>query len=64
VLISLRVEVKGGGVSHITAGFIGNDGNVIANLILVRIAFEGIKRITYRHVRRPCRAGIGAKGIK
>jgi hypothetical protein len=64
VLVSLRVEVKGGGVSHVAARFIGNDRDIVAYLALIRIAFERIKCIAHRHVRRPCHAGIGAKGIK
>ena len=44
--------------------FVRNDGDVIAYLVLVRIAFEWIKRIAYRHIRRPRDAGVSAKGIK
>jgi hypothetical protein len=64
VLAPIRIEVKGGGISHVAARFIGNDRDVISYFVLIRIAFEGIKRIAYSHVRRPRRAGIGAKGIK
>jgi hypothetical protein len=41
----VRVEVERSRVSHITAGFIGNDGDIVAYLTLIRIAFERIKRI-------------------
>jgi hypothetical protein len=64
VLAPIRVEVKGGGVSHVPTGFIGNDGDIIAYLVLVRIPLEWIKRIAHRNVRRPGDAGVGTKGIK
>ena len=64
MLVSLRVEVESGGVSHVAAGIVRYNGDIITYLLLVRVAFEGIKRIAYRHIRRPRRAGIGAKGIK
>jgi len=60
----VRVEVERGGIRYVTACFIGNDGDIIAYLALVRIAFERIKRIAHRHVRRPCPASVGAKGIE
>ena len=58
------IEVERSRVRHVTTGFIGNDGNIIAYLALVRVAFERIKRIAYRHVRRPRRASVGTKGIE
>ena len=64
MLVSLWVEVEGGGVSHVAARFIGNDSDIIAYLALIGIALEWVKWIAHRHVRRPCHAGIGAKGIK
>src|SRR4029077_16905523 len=64
VLVSLGIEVKGRGVSHVTTGFIGNDGDVIPYLTLIRIALEGIKRIADSNVRRPGHAGVSAKGIE
>ena len=64
MLPGVRVDVKCSRVRYVTASFIGNDCNVIADLALVRIAFEWIERIAHRHVSRPRNAGIGAKGIK
>jgi len=64
VLPPVWIEVERSRVRHVTTGFIGNDGNIIAYLALVRVAFERIKRIAYRHVRRPCQTGIGAEGIE
>jgi hypothetical protein len=64
VLVSLWVEVERSRVSHVTTGFIGNDGDVVAYLVLVWITLEGIKRIADSNVRRPGRAGVGAPGIK
>lgn len=64
MLVSLRVEVKGSGVSHITTGIVRYNGDIVTYLLLVRVTFEGIKRIAYRHVRRPGHASIGAEGIE
>jgi hypothetical protein len=64
VLAPARVEVERGRVSDIAASFVGNDGDVIADLILVRPAFLRVKRIAHRHVRRPCHTGIGAIGVE
>ena len=64
VLVSLWVEVEGGGVSHVAARFIGNDGYIIAYLVLIRVALERIKRIADRDVRRPCNAAIRTPGIE
>ena len=64
VLVSLGIEVKGRGVSHVTTGFIGNDGDVVAYLVLVRIAFEWIERVTNSHVGGPGNAGISAIGVE
>ena len=60
----VRVEVEGGRVSHVASGIVGNDGNIIADLILIRIAFERVKWITDCYVRRPSHAGVGAEGIE
>ena len=64
VLVSLGIEVKGRGVRNVTAGFIGNDGDIVAYLALIWVAFERIKRIADCHVRRPGNASIGAPGIE
>jgi hypothetical protein len=64
VLIPVRIEVKRGGIRYIATGRVGNDGNVVAYLALVRIAFERVERIAHRNIRRPVDAGIGAIGIK
>ena len=64
VLPPARVEVESGRISDITSGVVRNDGDVIADLVLVRIAFEWIKRIAHRDVRRPGNAGVGAIGIE
>ena len=60
----VRVEVEGGRVSHVASGIVGNDGNVIAYLILIRIAFERVKWIADCHVGRPSHAGVDAEGIE
>ena len=60
----VRIEVKGGGVSDVATSLIGNNGDIVAYLALVRIALERIKRIAHRNVRCPCHAGVRAKGIE
>ena len=64
MLASGRVEVEGGSVSYIATSVVGNDGDVIADLILVRPAFLGVKRIAHRHVRRPRNARVSAVGVE
>jgi type II secretory pathway component PulM len=64
VLSPARVEVVSSRIRHIAAGVVRDDGDVIAYLALVRPAFERIKGITRRHVRRPGDAAVGAVGIE
>ena len=64
MLSGVCVDVKCGRVRYVTTSFIGNHCNVIADLALVRIAFEWIERIAHGHIRRPRHASIGTKGIK
>src|SRR6266508_5290339 len=64
VLASVRVEVECSSIRDIATSLVGNDGDVIADLTLVRPAFLGVKSITHRHVRRPCDAGICAVGVE
>ncbi len=64
VLPVVRVKVKGCRIRYVSAGFIGDDCDVVTYLVLVRIALKRIKRVTHCHVRRPGNTGIGAKGIE
>ena len=64
VLAQSRVEIKCGSIRHIATRLVRNNGNVVAYLALVRIAFERIKRIAHRDVRRPGEARISAPRIK
>src|SRR5213594_1525167 len=59
-----RVEVEGSRIRHVTSAIVRDNGDIIANLALVRIAFERIKRVAHRHVSRPCDAAIGAERIE
>ena len=43
VLTVVRVEVEGGRVSHVSPGLVGNNRNIIAYLVLVRITLRRIK---------------------
>jgi len=64
VLAPVRVEIKSGGIRHVASGQVGDDGDVIADLVLIRITFGGIKRVAYCHIRRPGDACVSAPGIK
>jgi hypothetical protein len=64
VLPRVRVEVKRGGIRHIASGIIRNDGDVVAYLVLLRIAFEWSKRIAHADVRRPVNAAVGTERIE
>jgi len=59
-----RIEVECGRIRHVATSVVGHDRNVIAYLILHRVAFERSKRITHRDVGRPCHAAVSAPGVK
>ena len=58
------IQVERRGIRNVSAGVVRNDGDVVANLALVRITFERIKRIAHRNVSRPSHAGVCAIGIE
>ena len=64
MLVSALVEVKRGGICDIASGVVGHNGDVIAYLALIRIAFKWIKRIAYLNVGRPGQATVRAPRIK
>ena len=64
MLSAVRVEVKSRRICYVASRVIRNNGDVVADLVLVRVAFERIKQIGYRYVRRPGHAGIRAPGIE
>ena len=64
MLVCLGVEIKCSRVSHVASSLIGNDCYIIAYFVLLRIAFERVKRSAHSNIRRPCRTSIGAKGIE
>jgi hypothetical protein len=64
MLSTVGIEVERRRIGNVTARVIGNDGNVVADLTLVRVAFQRIKEIAYRHVRRPGNTGVCAIRIK
>ena len=64
MLVSLRIEVKRSRIRHVAPSIIGDDGDVIANFVLIWIAFQWIKRVAHRNIRRPGHTGVGAIGIK
>ncbi len=64
MLAPARVEIKSGGIRHVAAGIVRNNGNVIADLVLIGIAFGWNKRVAYCHIRRPCDTRVSAPGIE
>ena len=50
MLPTARVKVKRGRISYIASCVIGNNGDIVADLILVRITFVRIKRGADWHV--------------
>ena len=59
-----RVEVEGGRIRDIASGLVRNDRDVVADLALIRIAFERIERIARRDISRPRDAAVGAVRIE
>src|SRR5204862_5183249 len=64
VFTPARVEVESGRVSDVTSSVVRYNGDVLAYLVLGRIAFERSKRIAHRHIGRPRNTAIGAVGVK
>ena len=64
VLVTVRVKVERGRICDVAPGIVRHDGNVIPDLVLVRITFERIKGCTHRYVSRPCDASIRAIGVE
>jgi hypothetical protein len=64
VLARVRVKVERRRIRHIATGVVRNNGDVIAYLVLLRIAFERGKRIAHRDVRRPSDAAVGTPGVE
>ena len=64
MLAPARVEVVRCGIRHVASCVVRDNGDVIADLVLVWPAFERIKGVAYRYVRRPRHPAIGAVGIE
>jgi hypothetical protein len=64
MLTSVCIEVKRGSVSHVAAGLIGNDGNVIADFVLIGPAFLRVKRIADLNIGRPGNTSIRAPRVE
>ena len=59
-----RIQVECGRIRYVAAGVIGDDGDVVAYLVLLWPSLCGIECCAYRDVRRPRRTCICAVGIK
>ena len=64
VLAPVRVEIKRSRIRYVATRVVRNDGDVIAYLVLIRIAFERIKGIAHGDVSRPRDAAIRAERIE
>ena len=64
MLPAVRIEVECGRIRHVASGIVRHDRNVIAYLLLHRIAFERSKRIADRDVGCPCQATVSAPGVE
>jgi hypothetical protein len=64
VLSPGRIKVESSRIRYVTTGVIRYDRDVVADLILIRIAFGGIKLLADGHVRRPGYPDIRAIGIE
>ena len=64
MLVPLRIEVERGRVGYVTTCVIRYHRDVIADLVLVRIALLRIKQIAHRNVGRPGDAAIRAPRVE
>ena len=64
MLAPARVEVERGGIRHIGSGVIRYERDVVAYLILVGPAFQRIKGVAHRYVRRPANAAVRAVRVE
>ena len=64
MLSPARVEVVRCGIRHVTSCVVRDNGDIIADLVLARPAFERIKRGAHRDIRRPRHPAVGAVGIE
>ncbi len=63
-VIDVFFLIKGGGVGHVASIVIGDNGHVVAHLILVWITEKGIEGAAHRDIGRPGVASVGTVGIK
>jgi hypothetical protein len=64
VLSPAGVEVERGRIRDVTSSVIRSDGDVIADLVLLRPAFQRIKRGAHCDVRRPGNTAVRAVRIE
>ena len=64
VLVAIRIKVERSGIGDIPARFVRDDGDVIADFILIRIALKWVECSANSNVRRPGHTSVSAKGIK
>ena len=64
MLSSTRIEVVCSRVGDVTSGVIRHDGDIIADLVLLRPALQRSEGLADSYVRRPRNAAIGAVGVE
>ena len=60
MLVSVGVEVERRGIRDVASGIVRNNSDVIANLTLIWVTLEWVKRIANSDVSRPGHSGVGA----
>src|SRR5581483_2216211 len=61
---SLRVLIESGGIRDVATGGIGHNGDVIANLLVLRETSLRIKGVAHRDIGRPGNSPVRAPGIE
>ena len=64
MLSSAGIEVVGSRVGDVSSGIIGDDGDIITYLGLLRPTFQRVERLTDSYVGSPRNTAVGAIGIE
>ena len=64
VLVTVGIEIECGRIRGVATCLIRHNGDVVADLTLVRVTFERVECIGHGNISRPRHAGISTKGIE